>query len=152
MNLSNALIKYINTGFRPVSEDLFPLIGKSSTINNLYILTGTNRDGFHLSPYLSKQISKMILCEETDHKIKLFKPERKLIRALSRKNAVNKIIQGLMSEYYQHEFNPPRISNMVLDHQKYLRDEVERVHDRIGAKDWGINPLLYKLYKNNRIT
>jgi hypothetical protein len=41
----------VNVGMRPTSLDTYPLIGKTS-IDNLVIVTGTKRDGFHMSPLI----------------------------------------------------------------------------------------------------
>jgi glycine/D-amino acid oxidase-like deaminating enzyme len=43
----------ILTGSRPVPLDTFPLLGETST-RGLWLLTGTYRDGFHLSPLIAK--------------------------------------------------------------------------------------------------
>ncbi len=41
------------TGYRPVTLDTFPLLGETS-VKGLWLLTGTYRDGFHLSPLIAK--------------------------------------------------------------------------------------------------
>lgn len=47
-------------GNRPACIDTFPLLGPTS-LQGLWIMTGTYRDGFHKSPLLADELSNMIL-------------------------------------------------------------------------------------------
>jgi glycine/D-amino acid oxidase-like deaminating enzyme len=51
------------TGNRPMTIDTYPLIGKTS-INGLWLLTGTFRDGLHMSPLLAQHIAQELLGRE----------------------------------------------------------------------------------------
>ena len=139
----------VNVGWRPVSSDTYPIIGKSE-INNLYIASGTKRDGFHLSPLISEIICSQIFGELQDPRLKQFEPSRKLIRSLTREQAITKSVRHMMSAAFQHEFNPSRgrMSSTLI--QSY-RTDLERLHDQVGAYEWGIPPELIEMYRYGHI-
>ena len=134
-----------NIGWRPTSQDTYPLIGKTS-INNLIIITGTKREGFHLSPVISEYIVSIIYEEPTDKKMLYFKPERSLIKSLTREEAIQKAVRHQISAAYQHEFKPSR-SRMTEQLKKMYRNDIEKVHDQVGALDWGIPPEMIEMYR-----
>jgi len=135
----------VNIGLRPVSQDTYPLIGKT-TLPNLIIVTGTKRDGFHMSPLISQMVVSMIYGEEVDPRIEWFSPQRSPIRALTRDQAIEKAVRHHMSAAYQHGFSPS-VSRMPDQIKKMFRDDVERLHDQIGAVDWGIPPEMMDMYR-----
>ncbi|MAA53544.1 MAG: FAD-dependent oxidoreductase [Phycisphaerae bacterium] len=134
----------INIGLRPTTQDLYPLLGRTS-IHNLIIASGTKRDGFHLSPVISDFIVKLILKKQSDINFSFFKPERELIKDLSRKDAINLYLKNIMSEQYQHGFRP---SCLPMEKQviESYRNKIEKLHDKVGAYDWGIPPLMVGMY------
>jgi len=148
-NFFRAEITAINLGYRPVSADTYPVIGRTS-ISNLIIATGTKRDGFHLSPLLSEVLMKIIYEEEIDSRFKVFSPERKLIRELSREKAIEISIKHLISSSYQHGFVPShdRLGEKI---KEMYRKELEELHDKVGAFEWGIPPELLDLYRYGHI-
>jgi glycine/D-amino acid oxidase-like deaminating enzyme len=119
---SRAEIVRVNVGWRPTSQDTFPLVGRTS-LANLVIASGTRRDGFHLSPLLSEHLCQVLLREHGDPRLAVFAPERAPIHALTREQALAQAVR------------------YGLD-----RDEVERVHDRVGAVDWGIPTEMLEMY------
>lgn len=134
-------------GWRPTSLDTYPLIG-STKIKNLIVATGTKRDGFHMSPVISEYLVSLMFEEEyVNAKLfTYFKPEREIIRNISRQKAINEIVDHQISAMYQHDFVAPK-SNMINEYKELLKKEVIEVHDNIGAEDWGIPPELYSVYK-----
>ena len=134
-------------GWRPTSEDTYPLIGATS-IPNLIVATGTKRDGFHMSPIISEYLISLLYKEDYEHShlFDYFKPEREIIRNISREKAIQDIVAHQISAMYQHDFVPPK-SNMLNDFIDKLTVEANEVHDKVGAKDWGIPPELYAMYK-----
>ena len=50
-----------------------------------------------------------------------------------------------MSEQYQHGFKP---SCLPMEKQviESYRDKIEKLHDKVGAYDWGIPPLMVGMY------
>ena len=149
-NFYKAEITAINLGYRPISADAYPVFGRTS-LKNLIICTGTKRDGFHLAPLLSELLFKLIKGEEIDPKYDCFKPERELIRNYSRKDAIDASVKHLMSASYQHGFVPSFDS--LNDKIKQMhREDLEKLHDKIGAYDWGIPPELLDLYRYGHIS
>lgn len=135
----------INIGWRPTSADTVPLIGKTS-VPNLFIATGTKRDGLHCSPLISDIMSNLILGKENSADISLFKPERELIRSFSREEAIDLSLKHTINAAYQHGFQPPN-STMTTDLNTYYRSDLEALHDKVGAIDWGIPPEMMTMYR-----
>ncbi len=135
----------VNVGWRPTSQDTYPLLGKTS-INNLIVASGTKRDGFHLSPVISEKIVALLLDEPMDEQFSWFAPERKPIRSMSREEAIAKAVRHQMSASYQHGFTPSK-SRMPEQIMQMYRDDLERLHDQVGAHDWGIPPEMLDMYR-----
>lgn len=139
----------INLGWRPVSEDTYPIFGRS-TIDNLYVVTGTKRDGFHMSPLLSKLIADMIYGNMIDPRVEIFSPHRKKIKNISREKAIEKSTKHLISAAYQHGFRPAK-TRMLEQLKKSIVDDLNRLHDSVGALDWGIPPEMIDMYRYGHI-
>lgn len=144
-NFFDAQLIKVNVGWRPTSQDTYPLLGQTS-ISNLVIATGTKRDGFHLSPVFSDVIAKIMLGESVDSRFSMFAPERNLIRDISREDAIAMGVESLISQHYQHGYRPSgiRMDGQIRD---FFRKDLEQLHDQVGAKDWGIHPELINMYR-----
>ena len=151
-NLYNAGLVATKIGWRPTTEDTYPLLGKTK-IENLIVATGTKRDGFHMSPIISEYITSLILNEEYEHAelFKHFKPEREIIRNITKERAIKEIVDHQISAMFQHDFVPPK-SNMLNDYKKKLEAEAIEVHNKFGAVKWGIPPELYSVYKGGYLS
>jgi glycine oxidase len=150
VNFYRALIIRTNVGWRPTSQDTYPLIGGCS-VENLFIATGTKRDGFHLSPLISETVSSLIMGQRIDDRWETFRPSRGLIRSLTREQAILKGVSHQMSAAYQHGFVP---SNIRM-HEQYaasIKSDLERLHDEVGAYDWGIPPEMMEMYRFKHAT
>ena len=134
-----------NVGWRPASQDGYPMIGRTK-IQNLVLATGTKRDGFHMAPLYSEYITKMLLGEVYDEKFDVFSPERPLIQNLSREEAITKSVDHLISAAYQHGFVSP-FSKMPSQLRNMYRDELEQLHDKVGAREKGIPPEMIDMYR-----
>ncbi|MBI5882783.1 MAG: FAD-binding oxidoreductase [Elusimicrobia bacterium] len=148
-NFYRASVTRVNVGWRPTTTDTYPLLGKTS-IANLVIATGTKRDGFHLSPVLSEALASMLLNEKVDPSYELFRPERAPIRHLSREAAIDKAVRHFISASYQHGFVPShnRLPDQII---QMHRDDLEKLHDKVGARDWGIPPEMIEMYRYGHI-
>lgn len=144
-NFYRAELIRVNVGLRPTSQDTYPLIGKTS-IDNLIVATGTKRDGFHMSPLISEQVVSLIYGEKLDDRLSWFSPERSIIRSMTREEAIEKAVRHQISAAYQHGFSPSK-SRMVDQIKKMYRDDLERLHDQVGAIDWGIPPEMLDMYR-----
>ncbi len=144
-NFYRADLVRVNVGWRPTSVDTYPLLGRTS-IANLIIASGTKRDGFHLAPLISEKIVQILMHEPVDERFAWFAPERAPIRALSREAAIAKAVRHQVSASYQHGFTPPH--NRMPDQLKRMyREDLERLHDQVGARDWGIPPEMLDMYR-----
>jgi len=144
-NFYRADLVRVNVGWRPTSQDTYPLVGPTS-ISNLIVATGTKRDGFHLSPILSEYIAAMVHDESVDARFQVFTPERVPMRTLSREDAIEKAVRHRMSASYQHGFTPSQ-DRMPEQLKRMYQDDVARLHDQVGATDWGIPPEMLDMYR-----
>ncbi len=144
-----AEVSAINVGYRPVSADNYPVFGKTS-INNLVICTGTKRDGFHLSPLLSEILCKHLNNEEVDIKYDVFKPERALIKNYTRQESIEACVKHMINASYQHGYVPShdKLTDKIRDMH---RRDLEELHDKVGAVEWGIPPELIDMYRYGHI-
>ena len=142
-----SIIYNVNVGHRPTSLDTFPLIGETS-IKSLIIGTGTKRDGFHLSPLISKILKSTINGEKKYKVYDCFKPERNPINTFSREEGIIKAIDHMMSAMYQHNFEPGIITtkSKLYDH---IKQDLEKLHDKVGAYNWGIPTEMLDMYRYN---
>ena len=144
-NFYRADLVRVNVGWRPTTLDTYPLLGRTS-VGNLIIATGTKRDGFHLSPLLSEKMVALLFNEPVEEEFAWFSPERKPIRTMGRPEAIDKAVRHLISASYQHGFTPSR-SRMPAQIAQMHRDDLERLHDKVGAHDWGIPPEMLDMYR-----
>lgn len=135
----------VNVGARPTSQDTYPMLGPTR-IANLFVATGTKRDGFHMAPLIAELMSAMMLGEAVDPRMDWLRPDREPIRLLNRKQAVDKAVRHQMSAAYQHGFEPAT-TRMPEQLEQQLRDGVERLHDQVGADSWGIPPEMLDMYR-----
>lgn len=133
-NLHKAEIIKWNVGNRPVSVDTFPVVGKTS-LNGLWVLTGTYRDGLHDSPYFAKKIATQILAKNTDEH-DLFSPERLPIQTMKREEAINEAVFQLISGAYEHSMELP---NLGLDEyfKEMWHNRIHNIYEQLDT-DYGI--------------
>jgi glycine/D-amino acid oxidase-like deaminating enzyme len=135
----------VNLGWRPTSEDTLPLLG-GTALPNLFVATGTKRDGLHCSPVIAEYLSDLILGGRSEHDLALFAPERKPVRVYTRREAIDAAVRHTLNAAYQHGFVPAR-NRMVEEMERHYREDFERLHDSVGAHDWGIPVELLNMYK-----
>jgi len=87
-------------GNRPVSADGFPLVGKTS-VKGLSIVSGTFRDGLHMSPVFAQQIAREIVLDEACVN-ELFQPERELIQAFTREEWISEVCKNVDAALWEH--------------------------------------------------
>jgi glycine/D-amino acid oxidase-like deaminating enzyme len=135
----------VNTGWRPTSEDTLPLLG-STSVRNLLVASGTKRDGLHCAPVISNYLADLILTGHSEMDLSLFRPERKPVRLYTRQEAIDTAACHMLNAAYQHGFTPA-LDNMAEELLRYFRSDLERLHDAVGAFDWGIPPEMINMYK-----
>ena len=141
----DARLVRVNVGWRPTTQDTYPVLGKTS-IANLAIASGTKRDGFHLSPVISEMVAALMMGEQVEPEFDRFAPERDVIRDMSREDGIEVGATSLMSQHYQHGYQPSGI-RMNAQLKDFFRKDLEALHDEVGAKDWGIPPELINMYR-----
>lgn len=134
-------------GHRPTSADVYPILGKTS-INGLWLATGTKRDGFFLSPLISEAISNEILGGESCLP-SVFSPERELIYDMTRMEGIEKSTLHFISSSYQHDFSCAHTGMDTWFYQK-VREDIEKIYDRLEI-NVGIPPELLNMYKHGHI-
>jgi glycine/D-amino acid oxidase-like deaminating enzyme len=133
-------------GNRPTTMDTFPLFGQTS-VEGVWIASGTKRDGFHLSPKIADEI---IACLGTSKQPfdGAFRPERSLILEVPREAAIERSVAHIVSTGYQHGFRLPR-SNwepMIVDG---VRRRVLDAYEQCGLSNhaFGIPAELLDMYR-----
>ncbi len=74
--LKNATLKEIRIGFRPMSKDGLPLLGRPSSLTGLVVATGLGRYGLTLGPYVGLLAAQLALGEAPLSDISCFRPDR----------------------------------------------------------------------------
>jgi glycine oxidase len=81
-------------GNRPMAIDGFPLLGRTS-IDDLVVVTGTYRDGFHCSPVLADLAADDVLDgKRMSKELPLFKPERAPIELMTAEQGIDELIDS----------------------------------------------------------
>lgn len=146
---ASALFKTI-IGHRPISADTYPLIGQTS-VNGVWIVSGTKREGVFLSPFIAASITREIMGEQSLTP-SCFLPERSLISDLTRKEGIDKAVVQQLSTLYSYGFVSPKIADDFVEKIRVnYRIEMEELYDKLGLKDYGIPPELIRLYKEKQI-
>lgn len=130
-DLYNSEVISWSIGNRPVSLDTFPLVGKTS-IDNLFILTGTYRDGLQQSPFWAEYMSEIILNDNSiiEHP---FMPERDLICVMKDKEAsINEVVRHYMAGMYEHDMRLARLFSEK-SFEDLLKLKFEKIYDKLGT-------------------
>ncbi|WP_034609782.1 FAD-binding oxidoreductase [Cellulomonas sp. URHD0024] len=120
-------VKRIQVGNRPVALDGFPIIGPA--VPGLWMLTGTYRDGLHLSPLLAAELSARILGEEGRLDLSLFSPVRAPVQTASRRDIVETAVTHMVATGYEHDWRVPVEWPRTIEHS--LRLEFSRFAEMI---------------------
>ena len=125
------------------------MIGRTG-IDNLFVATATKRDGLHCSPLIGRCIVDLMVNGSSRHDIAMFKPDRKPVKTLTREEAINAYVRHTMNANFQHDFVPAK-NRMIEEMEGMYRAEMEKLHDEVGAHDWGIPPEMINMYRYNHI-
>lgn len=98
--LSAGTLLHTQVGNRPVAIDGYPLIGETS-IPGLSVLTGTYRDGLHLSPLLAEHIALILSDRSGLADLGEFRPEREPIQSASREQTITDIVDHTLAAGYE---------------------------------------------------
>lgn len=131
-SLFSAQIHNVFVGNRPVTIDTFPVIGKTS-VENLWILSGTYRDGVHQSPLLSMAVAKEMQSGETNALLELFKPERFPLQIATQKEMIDETVLHYMSGGYEHSMELPKIGWDDI-FEEMIRKRIEEVYKQLETE------------------
>ena len=120
-----------STGNRPITIDTYPLIG-STSMKGLWFLTGTYRDGFHMSPLLAQHIAREMLGKKGLFN-NIFQPERRPIDRFTKEEAIAETTDHYLGTY--HEFGVEIPGNWW---QETLNESLHRkaaaIYEALGTK------------------
>jgi glycine oxidase len=138
-----------NVGFRPTTADTFPLVGPTS-VKGLYLATGTKRDGIHCAPFWSAVLADLVEGKKIDARLDVFRPERTLIRTLTKAQGIAKAVKHHLSGAYQHELELPK-SGWESSIEDFLRSKVEEIYAVSNVANYGIPPEMLDMYRYGHI-
>lgn len=132
-----------HVGNRPFSLDGYPLIGRSP-LANLWMLTGTYRDGLHCSPLLAEHTANLVLDEpglpEVDP---CFDPVRPLIQTFDRNAAITESVRHRISGSYEHNGSLPAFLG-DRDLGQLFSHQFDSLYERLQT-DFGLSPELVSM-------
>jgi glycine oxidase len=115
-SLYNSALRKAQVGNRPVALDGFPLLGEAG-VAGLWMMTGTYRDGLHLSPLLAREMSARILGEQPGVDLEMFRPVRAPIQPASREEIVQSAVTHLVAGGYESGWNVAVSWPLILEKQ-----------------------------------
>lgn len=145
---NKSMIKY-QVGNRPVTMDAYPLIGDTS-LDNLWMLTGTYRIGIQLAPLLAKFIVGRMFSSHTvnSYNLDAFTPERKFITTLTKEESINEFVKQYFGTSYEHAMVLPKLGwESVMIEAFYKR--AEDIYDKLET-DTGVHPHILMTLEQNR--
>ncbi|GAB2616551.1 hypothetical protein GCM10027168_56220 [Streptomyces capparidis] len=95
-----------HAGNRPLPLDGYPVVGQLWQ-DNVWVLSGTYRDGFHCAPVLARHAADLVRGGSGVLGHELFAPLRPPLRTLSREQAVDEMVLHCVSQFYQYS---PRLA------------------------------------------
>jgi glycine/D-amino acid oxidase-like deaminating enzyme len=133
-SLSYSDILSYSVGNRAVTLDSFPLVGKSP-LDNLWILSGSYREGLHLSPILSEIITSDILNSQPSAMIssQIFSPMRAPIQTMTQEEAINDAVKQYMLSSYEYGMKIPQAVNVNIL-EKSLYTTVENIYNNLNIE------------------
>jgi glycine oxidase len=127
-NLNGSALSKVQVGNRPIAMDGYPLLGEAG-IAGLWMMTGTYRDGLHLSPLLAREMSSRILGEEPAVDLEVFRPVRKPIQVATREEIVADTVTHMLATGYEYAWDVPVFWPPIIEEQMHtaylkLADEI----------------------------
>lgn len=123
----NSKIIKINVGWRPVTINSYPIIGFIKN-TKILIVSGTRRDGWHMSPEISDYVAALITNKNYKYKndYRHFVPYRKYLFKINKKNYLKMIVDHQFSALLQHGYSSgisyanEKIKNNIIDEAKSI--------------------------------
>lgn len=134
-------------GNRPVAVDTCPLIGPTS-VDGLWLLAGTYRDGLFLSPLLAQHIADRV-CGGAGLFAETFAPERRPIRLYTPQSARAEALKHYVAMGAEHSIRLPRVGW----HQAFPRfyeQMLDGLYDELGEDEYVLAPELLAIVAADR--
>ncbi|HEU4408226.1 MAG TPA: FAD-binding oxidoreductase [Polyangiaceae bacterium] len=137
------------TGNRPVTVDTCPLIGPTS-LEGLWLLTGTYRDGLFLSPLLGRHLAERLaggpgLFEDR------FLPERKPISLYTLEEARSEALKHYMAMGWEHGIGLPKIG-WHRAFPRFYKQMLDSLYEALGEEEFILPPELLAIVESDRAT
>jgi len=129
-------------GFRPISLDGKPMIGPLGSCPNIFVATGTKRDGLTYSPIIVDDIIKWFNNRDRNKNFIGWEPDRKLISYGDRNLAVQSYVDNKIGGLIEHNTIQHKDIERV---ERELRNEAKIFYENICLKfnlddNFGIHP------------
>ncbi len=146
--LTSARIVRWHLGNRPATLDGFPLIGRLWA-DNVWVLSGTYRDGFHCSPFLARHMTNLMLGGNGLLADDCFAPSRPRVSTLSREESIDEMALHHVSGAYEYSARLPGFLAQVLEED--VRARARTLYEQLET-DFGLGPdvLAMLLFSPNR--
>ena len=147
-NFDRAAVVGWNVGWRPITEDLMPMIGETE-VGGLFVANGMRRDGFHCSPVIGEIVADLLLRRKPRFEIGSFGPRATPLQILSREASINRIVEHTLAAAVEHGFVPGHV-NQGLRLERAIRSEANTLHDWLGLSETGIQPEFFSYFEGRR--
>lgn len=147
-NFDRASLVSWNVGWRPITEDLMPMIGETE-VEGLFVANGMRRDGFHCSPVIGEIMADLLLRCKPRVDVGSFGPRVRPIQILSREESVDRIVEHTLAAAVEHGFVPGHV-NQRLRLERAIRAEADVLHDWLGLRETGIQPEFFSYFQGRR--
>ncbi len=124
-------IASVVVGNRPVSLDGYPLFGPTS-VDGLWLLTGTYRDGFHTAPVLAELMADWLTGGVLPDPLRLFQTVRRPIQALDREDTVRQTVVHRLATGHEFDWSLPVEWPTVMEglFKAFYEDLARSINDR----------------------
>ncbi|MFI6823294.1 NAD(P)/FAD-dependent oxidoreductase [Micromonospora sp. NPDC050187] len=106
--LEDASLQKLQVGNRPIPADGFPLFGRLDGTANVWMATGTYRDGLHQSPLLARQMADMLDGGEAHPALRDFVPVRAPLSSGSREEIVETAVDHMLGTGWEAKWTVNR--------------------------------------------
>nr|AYM52397.1 FAD-dependent oxidoreductase [Cystobacter sp.] len=134
-------------GNRPVTVDTCPLIGPTS-VDGLWLLTGTYRDGLFLSPLLGQHVARR-LCGQPGLVNEDFPPERKPISLYTLAEARSEALKHYLAMGWEHGIRLPKVG-WHRAFPRFYQQMLDSLYEALGEEEFVLPPELLAIVDSNR--
>lgn len=134
-------------GNRPVTVDTCPLIGPTS-VDGLWLLTGTYRDGLFLSPLLGQHLARR-MCGKPGLFEESFLPERKPINLYTLEEARSEALKHYLAMGWEHGIRLPKVG-WHRAFPRFYKQMLDSLYEALGEEEFILPPELLAIVDSNR--